>query len=176
MTPPATEPGAPDPLLDNPMLRVLRERHPEVDIVVLPQPVPAAEPDVAPLGREQRDADANAIERLVDDLVARLSREPAWTGAQRFGHWRTNGWGQVSYGTAAEVGGLADGANIALLRAAGHALEGHGWDAEPVAGDRPRISASRPGGVTASLTVRPASLVITCRGPFVRPVDDEDSR
>ena len=176
MTPPATEPGAPDPVLDNPMLRVLRERHPEVDIVVLPQPVPAAEHDVDSMGRAQRDADADSIERLVDDLVARLSREPAWTGAERFGQWRTNELGQVSYDTAVEVGGLADGANITLLRAAGHALEGHGWDAEPVAGDRPRISASRPGGVTASLTVRPASLVITCRGPFVRPVDDEDSR
>jgi len=176
MTPPTTEPGAPDPVLDDPMLRVLRERHPEVDIVVLPQPVPATEPDVAPLGRKQRDADADGIERLVDNLVARLSREPDWTGAQRFGQWRTNEWGQVSYDTAVEVGGLADGANVALLRAAGRALVGHGWEAEPVAGHRPRISASRPGGVTASLTVRPTSLVITCRGPFVQPVDDEDSR
>ena len=33
MTPPATGPGAPDPLQADPMLRVLRERHPEVDIV-----------------------------------------------------------------------------------------------------------------------------------------------
>ena len=33
MTPPAIEPGPPDPTLADPMLRVLRERHPEVDIV-----------------------------------------------------------------------------------------------------------------------------------------------
>lgn len=165
-----------DPALADPMLRELRQRHPEVDIVVLPQPVAAAEPDVDPMGREQRDALTDDIERLVDDLVARLSREPAWTDAQRFGQWRTNEWGHVSYDTAAEVAGLADGANVALLRAAGHALVGLGWEAVPVPGDRPRIAARRPGGVTASLTVRPTSLVITCRGPFVRPVDDEAGR
>ena len=77
---------------------------------------------------------------------------------------------------AVEVGGLAGGANIALLRAAAHALARHGWEAVPVAGHRPRISASHPSGVTASVTVRPTSLVITCRGPIVRAVDDADSR
>jgi len=155
------------------MLRVLRERHPEVDVVVLPQPVPAAEPDVASVPREQRDALADDIERLVDDLVARLSREPGWTAADRFGQWRTDEWGHVAYDTAAEIGGLADGANIALLRAAGHALVGLGWSAAPVPGDRPRIAARRPGGVSASVTVRQTSLVVTVRGPFVRLVDGD---
>ena len=161
-----------DPALADPMLRELRQRHPEVDLVVLPQPTPAAEPDVDPLDGEQRNALANDIERLVDDLIARLSREPAWTDAQRFGQWRTDPWGHVSYDTAAEVVGLADGANIALLRAAGHTLVGLGWEAVPVPGDRPRIAARRQGGATASVTVRPTSLVITCRGPHVRPADE----
>jgi hypothetical protein len=42
MTPPPNGPAVPDPALADPMLRVLRERHPEVDVVVLPGPVPPA--------------------------------------------------------------------------------------------------------------------------------------
>lgn len=67
MTPP------PDPTLDDPMLRVLRERHPEVDIVVLPQNAPAP---VAPdLAADEREVLAAGVDRLVDDLLARLDLE-----------------------------------------------------------------------------------------------------
>ena len=70
MTPPAIEPGQPgptppDPTLDDPMLRVLRERHPEVDIVVLPQTAPA--PLAPELAADERDrpraGDARAGDR-----------------------------------------------------------------------------------------------------------------
>ena len=76
MTPPATGPGQPvppDPTLDDPMLRVLRERHPEVDIVVLPQEAPAP---VAPvLAADERDVLAVGVEGL-----ARRPPHPARAG------------------------------------------------------------------------------------------------
>lgn len=164
-----------DPADADPMFRGLRRRHPGVDVVLLPQPTPA-EPRVPSLTQEQRASLAEDVERLVDDLVARLSREPAWTAAQRFGQWRTDEWDHVSYVTAAEVGELTGGGNIALLSAAGHVLLGLGWEAVPVPGDRPLIAARRAGGVTASVTVRPSTLVITCRSAWVGGVDDEAGR
>ncbi|MBL0748477.1 hypothetical protein [Nocardioides baculatus] len=164
MTPPATPPGPPDPTLDDPMLRVLRERHPEVDIVVLPQNAPAP---VAPeLAAVDRDALAAGVERLVDDLLARLDLGDRT--ATREGRWHTDEWDQTWYEAVAVVGDLGRGDNITLLRSAGNALIGLGWQARPVPGDRPRLVARRRGGFEAAATVRPTSLVVTVRTAKVR--------
>ena len=164
MTPPAIEPGAPDPTLNDPMLRVLRERHPEVDVVVLPQPAPAP---VAPeLARDRRDALAADVEVLVDDLLARL--QPGAGSLAREGRWHTDEWDQSWYECVAVVGDLAGGENIPLLRSTGSALVGLGWQARPVPGDRPRVVARRRGGFEAAATVRPTSLVLTLRTAKVR--------
>ena len=160
-----------DPTLGDPLFRELRQQHPEVDIVLLPPQVPLAEPRVPAADAEQRGALADSLERHVDDLVARLSRERAWTAEQRAGRWITDEWGHTCYETAVEVTELADGDNIALLRATGNALVGLGWQARPVPGDRPRITARRGGGETAAARVRASSLVITARTPLVRVVD-----
>jgi len=160
-----------DPILGDPLFRELRQRHPEVDIVLLPPQVPLAEPRVPAADAAQRGALADSLDRHVDDLVARLSREPAWTAEHRAGRWITDEWGHTCYETAVEVTELADGGNIALLRATGNALVGLGWKARPVPGDRPRITARRRGGETAAARVRASSLVITARTPLVRPVD-----
>lgn len=160
-----------DPTLVDPMFRELRQRHPDVDIVLLPQQAPVAAPLVPTADAEQQGALAESLERHVDDLVARLAREPAWTAEQRAGRWITDEVGDTCYETAVEVTELADGANILLLRATGNALGGLGWQARPVPGDRPRITARRRGGETATARVRPSSLVITARTPLVRPVD-----
>lgn len=164
MTPPAIEPGPsgpvpPDPTLSDPMLRVLRERHPEVDIVVLPQPAPV--PQLPELGPAQRQAFAADLERLLDDLLGRL---PAGTGSvRRDGRWHTDEWDQSWYECVAVVGGLAEGDNMVLLRSTGNALVGLGWQARPVPGDRPRLVGRRRGGFEAAATVRPTSLVLTLR-------------
>lgn len=164
MTPPAITPGEPDPTLDDPMLRVLRERHPEVDVVVLPQSAPAP---VAPvLAAERLDAVGAEVEQLLDEVLGRVAdgdREVA-----REGRWHTDEWDQSWYEAVAVVGDLDRGDNVALLRSTGTALLGLGWQARPVPGDRPRLAARRRGGFEATATVRPTSLVVKVRTALVR--------
>jgi len=173
MTPRATSPGhpgptPPDPTLDDPMLRVLRERHPEVDIVVLPQNAPAP---VAPeLAAHEREALATGVEQLADELLAQLER--GVHTATRDGRWHTDEWDQTWYEGVAVVGDLGWGDNVSLLRSTGDALVGLGWQARPVPGDRPRLVARRRGGFEASATVRPTSLVIRIRTAKVRPIEE----
>jgi hypothetical protein len=168
MTPPAITPGPPDPTLDDPMLRVLRERHPEVDIVVLPQNAPV--PVVPELAADGRDAFAAGAERLVDDVIARL--DLGGRTAARDGRWHTDEWGQSWYEAVAVVGDLGRGDNVALLRSTGNALVGLGWQARPVPGDRPRLVGRRRGGFEAAATVRPTSLVLTVSTTKVRLTEE----
>src|SRR5688500_16098038 len=151
MTPPAPDPAAPDPALADPMLRVLREQHPEVDIVVLPQTAPA--PQSPDLTVAQRSALAADLDRALDDLLARLSDDPATAPVTRESSWHTDEWHQTWYECGAVVGPLEEGANIALLRSTGQTLVGLGWQARPVPGDRPRLMARRRGGLLATATV-----------------------
>lgn len=172
MTPPAPAPGDADPTQSDPMLRVLRERHPEVDVIVLPQP---AAPAPAPvLDSSQREALAADVETALGDLLTRLG--PAAAAAGRDGRWHRDEWGRTWYESAALVRDLAPGANVDLLRSTGHALTGLGWQARPVPGDRPRLVARRRGGLEASATVRPTSLVVTVRTVAVQPAAEEDAR
>lgn len=155
---------APDPALADPMLRVLRERHPEVDIVLLPGP--AARPDVPTLAAAERDALAHSTEVLVDDVLAHLSREPAWTGSAREGRWRNDSQGLTRYEVVVVVSGLEEGANIDLLRATGAAMLGLGWQARPIPGNRPRLAARRA-GVSATATVRSTQFLLTVQSSWV---------
>ena len=173
MTPPAIESGQPgptppDPTLDDPMLRVLRERHPEVDIVVLPQSAPAP---VAPeLTADERDVLAAGVERLVADLLGRLALGDR--PVEREGRWHTDEWDQTWYEGVAVVGDLDTGENVALLRATGNALVGLGWQARPVPGDRPRLVGRRRGGFEAAAPVLPTSLVLTVHTAKVRAAQE----
>lgn len=170
MTPPATGPGARDPLQADPMLRVLRERHPEVDIVVLPQGSPARQaPEVDPPGR---DALAGNLERCLDDLLERLGSDGPLRSVQRDHRWHTDEWDQTWYEAVAVVDELPRGDNVALLRATGQGLVDLGWQARPVPGDRPRLVARRRDGSEAAATVRPTSLVLTLRTAKVRAVEE----
>lgn len=154
-----------DPIEADPMLRVLRERHPEVDVVLLPGPEAPDRPDTplaspADLAELAREADA-----LLDALVARLARHVAWPAdTLRESRWRHEpAAGAPSRFVHREgvlvAGGLAEGDNVALLRATGNALLGLGWDARPVAGSAPRLVA-RTGAARASAIVRADSLQV----------------
>ncbi|WP_322921667.1 hypothetical protein [Nocardioides renjunii] len=165
-----TDPASSDPAMADPMLRVLRELHPGVDVVVLPQPAPAP---VAPeLTSAERDGLAAALDRSLDDLLARVVPDPEAAPVVREARWHTDEWGQSWYSCTAVVGPLATGGNIALLRATGHALVGLGWQARPVPGDRPRLVARRRGGLEGAATVRPDSVVLDLRTAKVRAVQE----
>lgn len=158
--------STPDPALADPMLRVLRERHPEVDVVLLPGPVPLG-PGTPVLETAELASLAAEADSLVGDVLTQLSRSRHWTGGRRSGRWRTDEWGQVSYQSVATVEGVAQGGHVPLLRDAGAALVDRGWQARPVPGGRPRLEARRPGfGATAR--VRPDGLVVTVRSAPVR--------
>lgn len=152
------------------MLRVLRERHPEVDIVVLPQGSPARQaPEVDPPGREALERD---LERDLDHLLERLGSDDPLRSVQRDHRWHTDEWDQTWYEAVAVVDDLARGDNVALLRATGQGLVDLGWQARPVPGDRPRLVARRRDGAEAAGTVRPTSLILTLRTPKVRAVEE----
>lgn len=161
--------STPDPALADPMLRVLRERHPDVDVVLLPRPVPP--PGSPTMDAAQLAALSAAADAAVGDVLARLAREGAWTGAERGGRWRTDEWGLVHYESVASVADLGEGGNISLLRATGAALVDLGWQARPVSGDPPGLAARR-GPLAAAATVRPTELVLTLRTARVRRASD----
>lgn len=177
----APEPQTPEAIVAaHPMMRVLRERHPDVDVVLLPDPtaqrvegavIPSAtSDDLARLAR--------ATEHLLDAMTARLARHPAWpSDSRRESRWEgaAREGGTIAHREAVLVaGGLTEGDNIALLRAAGNAFLGHGWQARPVPGGRPRLVARR-GRFTASAMVHVDSLQVTVSSEHVL-VDAEDLR
>jgi hypothetical protein len=159
--------------MDDPMLKVVRERHPEVDIVVLPQPAPPAAPEAGP---DRLEALAADVDRSFAELLDRVVPDPAPSGkavGTTVGvRWHEDEWGLTWYEASAVVGPLTRGDNVALLRATGAALVELGWRARPVPGDRPRLEGRRRGGLEAFATVRPESLVVTLRTVRVRPVQE----
>lgn len=171
MTPPPSDAAPPDPVMDDPMLRVLRERHPEVDIVVLPQPTP---PTARELDAPRCDALAREVDEALAALLARVVGERASGVAVDTG-WQDDEWDLAWYETTAVVGPLTRGDNVALLRATAHALLGLGWQARPVPGDRPRLAGRRRDGLEAAARVRPDSIVVTLRSPKVRRVEEAAS-
>jgi hypothetical protein len=169
MTPPPSDATPPDPVSADPMLRVLRERHPEVDIVVLPQPLPVEAPVLDDAQRLALSAD---LDRSLDELLARVVPDEASTSVAQDVGWHSDEWGLTWYERTAVVGPLARGDNMTLLRATAHALVDLGWQARPLPGDRPRLAGRRRGGLEAAATVRPESLVLTLRTAKVRPTQE----
>lgn len=166
----------------NPLLEVLRARHPEVDVVVLPDPAiqRAAEEAVLPadvVGVEPvaPDAVVSEVATLAQALAARLSTLPAWQAAEvaRAGRWRRTPDHHHWFEAVVEVSGLQSGENVALLRATGNALLGLGWLAAPVSGDRPRLMARR-GTFRATATARPDGLVLTVTSGLLADVEPGD--
>jgi len=158
-----------DPALADPMFRELRQRHPDVDIVLLPPQPVVAEAEIPSLTALECSALVDDLDALVGDVLARISLDPAWTGAEQAGHWRTDEQGLTFHETAAEVGDLPEGANIALLRTAAAAFVGLGWQVKPVPGDRPRLVARR-GPFSASATVRSDAFILKASTAHVRRI------
>ena len=168
----------PDPLAGNALLRVVREQHPDIDIVVLPGAVPDAdEPVASPLVLAALAAD---LEQYADALAARLAVEhDVAKPLERAVLDRTDDVGRDYVESRIYAGTLPPGHAIELLRSTAHAFVGLGWQVRPVPGRRPRVEARRLGRVgafTASATVRPDALQVFLRTPSVRTRSSEAVR
>ena len=153
--------ASPDPAAADPFFRVLRERHPDVDVVLLPPVRPrAADPD----------AWTGDPEAVVEDAVEALHVVGVALGVDlppgvRF--WKHHEEAAQQHLTLA-TSFVAPGREVPELRRLGQALVGLGWDAVPLEReDRPTLEAHRDGhrlvafavegGVDLVLTSRPVA-------------------
>lgn len=145
-----------DPLAGDPFFRVLNERHPEVDLVILPQvTVPAPdEPRVDPATARTQE---EVISSVLDDLGARLGPyavEPRVS------------WRQASQSVRHQATGravLATREPVPTLRRLGDTLFNLGWSAGPVPGGSPRLEATRD-GVRLTATAMPGGIRVHAEG------------
>lgn len=122
-----------DPALRDPMFAELRRRHPDVTIVMLPQPpVPEAPHPPTPLAEvqalEQRTRDA------LDELVHATGREPAGRTTL---WWRQGPAGEHRFVARAALTDLTT--PLEALGAAYDALEDAGWHVRALADPRARF-------------------------------------
>lgn len=123
---------------DEPFFRVLRERHPDVDLVILP-PIDAPPPDQELASVGDVFAVAEAARAALDRLFAGVEQAPA----ARHEAWRFENSAAVrTFVIRASLRGLPDGAAVPLLREMGDTLLAQGWDARAVEGAAAEILAS----------------------------------
>lgn len=120
----------------DPMMRVLRERHPDVDIVLLP-PQDLAPPAVPPTpGGACRALQRHTL-AVADTLADRVGHEPA----HRLGFWWPQSHPLVHRWVVRVDFTVADGSGVELLREVSRTLLGLGWDARPAADGSARMRA-----------------------------------
>ncbi len=153
--------ASPDPTATDPFFRVLRERHPDVDVVLLPPTRPRpADPDAWDGDPEVVSDDALEALRLVS--VALGTDLPV--GARFWKHHEEAAQQHLSVTTSMS----APGREVPELRRLGQALVDLGWLAAPLERDeRPTLEARRDGhrlvahvaegGVNLVLTSRPVA-------------------
>jgi hypothetical protein len=167
------------PPLDDAFWRRFRDDHPEVDLVLLPDPA-LVPPSPAPAddGPRLTPGQVEAVsDRLLDELDEQLAGTPGWPPAlPRTRRWRTDVHGRRHLESHLVVEGLAEGEPVPLLRAVGDAFLAAGWRARPLPGDQPRLAARR-GPFRATAWVRPDALVVSLRsGDLPSDADGETGR
>ena len=122
-----TEPQ--DPLAQAPLLRVVRERHPDVDVVVLPPEAPAPEPADAPVPVTDAalDAERSRVEGVLAGLLAAAGDTRAPDPAPRT-TWRSAPASHVVPVAEARLPIDDPEAGIAIGRALSARLRADGWD------------------------------------------------
>lgn len=109
-----------------PFFRVLRERHPDADLVILP-PIEATPPDQALAPVDEVVAVARAARTALDELLAAIGQPQP---DARHDGWRAADSPFVTtYVARAALRGIPDGEAIPLLRTIGDTLLAQGWDA-----------------------------------------------
>ena len=124
---------------DEPYFRVLRERHPDVDLVILP-PIDTDRPDL-PLATSDDVATTVRTARAALDALLEAVGHPAPDA--RHEAWRFEDSAFVrTFVVRAALRGLPDGAARPLLRHIGDTLLAQGWDARAVANRPAELVAS----------------------------------
>ncbi|WP_107705882.1 hypothetical protein [Nocardioides allogilvus] len=149
----------------DPMMRTLRERHPDVNIVLLPPVEPILDrPSATP-------AQCRALQQHADTVLATLSRDVGHEPATRVDYWWSQSHPEVRrWVTAASYTDLGDGA-LPILRSLGNLLVRLGWEPRPAADGSPRLrGVAGPFELIASAVGDAVSINITSE-PLYIPAD-----
>jgi hypothetical protein len=142
--------------------RAFRSEHPEVDLVLLPDPALTAPPRIAsPGGPETAEQVGVVADRLLDELDDHLSGRPGWpVVVARSQMWRHDPLDRRYLECRLVVDDLDQ--PVPLLRAVGNAFLAAGWRARPLPDDQPRLVARR-GSFRATAAVTPDALHVVLR-------------
>lgn len=122
-----------DPVAADPMMRTLRERHPDVNIVLLPQVEPITDQPSA------THAQCRALQQHADTVLATLSLNVEREPSTRVDYWWSQNHPEVRrWVTAASYADLGDDA-LPMLRSVGNLLVRLGWQPRPAADGSPRM-------------------------------------
>lgn len=123
-----------DPAAADPMMRVLRERHPDVTIVLLPPIEPLRDEPSATA------AQCRALQRHAASVLATLGASLGRSPSTQVAHWWSQAHPDVRrWVSAVSFDGLDEGEPLALLRSVGNELVRLGWDPRPAADGSPRV-------------------------------------
>lgn len=154
----------PDDLIAaDPMMRIVRERHPDVTIVLLPPVEPIHDRPSA------TTAQCRAFQQHAETVLATLSRHLDSEPSTRADHWWSQRHPEVRrWVTATSYGNLDKGEPVALLRSLGTLLSKLGWDPRPAADGSPRLrGAAGPFELIASAGSDSVSINLTSEPLFV---------
>lgn len=159
-----------DAIVNDPMMRVVRERHPDVNIVLLPPVEPIRDRASATL------AQCLALQRHADTVLATLTLNVEHETTSRVDYWWSQSHPEMRrWVTAASYADLGDDGAVPLLRTLGNLLAQLGWEPRPAADGSPRIrGVAGPFELIASAEGDTVSIRITS-DPLYVPADLYDS-
>ncbi len=150
----------------DPMMRILRERHPDVNIVLLPPVEPIRDQPSATL------AQCRAVQQHASSVLSTLSTDVGLEPSTRVDYWWSQSHPEVRrWVTAANYTDLGEGGAVALLRTLGNLLVRLGWEPRPAADGSPRFrGVAGPFELIASAAGEVVSIHLTS-DPFHIPAD-----
>ena len=151
-----------DLMASDPMMRIVRERHPNVNIVLLPPLEPILDRPSATA------AQCRAFQQHAETVLATLARHLDSATSTRADHWWSQGHPEVRrWVTAARFGDL-ECEPVAAPRSLATLLSGLGWDPRPAADGSPRFRGEAgPFELIASAEGDAVSISITSEPVFV---------
>lgn len=154
---------AEDRVAADPMMRTLRERHPDVNIVLLPPVEPILDrPSATP-------AQCRAVQHHADTVLATVSLNLEREPTSRVDYWWSQSHPEMRrWVTAASYGDLGAEGALPLLRTLGNLLARLGWEPRPAADGSPRVrGVAGPFELIASATGDAVSVNITSEPLYI---------